>query len=63
MDAQRIIQFLRDVSANNNRPWFQEHKDEYLAVKPDFEQGVAQAIARITEFDSTIAHLTVRYTT
>ena len=63
MDAQRIIQFLRDVSANNNRPWFQEHKDEYLAVKADFEQGVAQAIVRITEFDSTIAHLTVRDTT
>ena len=63
MDAQRIIQFLRDVSANNNRPWFQEHKDEYLAVQPNFEQRVAQAIARITDVDSTIAHLTVRDTT
>ena len=29
MNAKRILQFLRDVSANNNRPWFKAHKDEY----------------------------------
>ena len=29
MNADRIIAFLRDIAANNNRPWFQAHKDEY----------------------------------
>ena len=29
MDAKRIIGFLRQLMANNNRPWFQEHKKEY----------------------------------
>ncbi|MBQ2168458.1 MAG: DUF2461 family protein, partial [Prevotella sp.] len=38
MNTKRIISFLKDVAANNNRPWFQLHKDEYLACKADFEQ-------------------------
>lgn len=60
MDAKRIIDFLREVMANNNRQWFHEHKEEYLAVKADFEEGVAQAIARISSFDPSVAHITVK---
>ena len=63
MNAKRILQFLRDVSANNNRPWFQAHKDEYLAVKADFEADIAKAILRIAEFDPSVAHITVKDTT
>ena len=32
MDQKRIITFLRQVMANNNREWFQEHKKEYEAA-------------------------------
>ena len=39
MDAKLILNFLREVMANNNRPWFQEHKAEYRAVKAEWEQG------------------------
>lgn len=60
MDAKRILQFLRDLMVNNNRPWFQDHKDEYQAVKDDFERGVGQAIARISTFDNSVAHVTVK---
>lgn len=60
MDTKRILQFLRDVMVNNNRPWFQDHKDEYQAVRDDFERGVGQAIARISTFDSSVAHVTVK---
>lgn len=63
MDTKRILQFLRDVSANNNRPWFQEHKAEYDACRQDFEQGVAEAIARIATFDPSVAHITVKDST
>jgi len=63
MDSKRIIQFLRDITVNNNRPWFQEHKDEYMAVKADFEDGIAKAIARISEFDSSVSHVTVKDST
>lgn len=60
MDSQLILQFLNQVMANNNRPWFQAHKDEYLTAKNEFEAGIALAINRIVEFDDTIAHITVK---
>ena len=47
MDAKRILKFLRQLMANNNRQWFQDHKQEYEAVRADFEQGVQQALDRI----------------
>ena len=60
MNPTKILSFLTAITANNNRPWFQEHKAEYLAAKEDFEAGVAQAITRIAAFDPSIAHITVR---
>ncbi len=60
MQSKLILDFLRNVRANNNRPWFNEHKSEYLAVKKDFEAGVSAAIARIAEFDPSIKHITVK---
>lgn len=47
MDQKRIIGFLRQVMANNNRAWFQEHKAEYEAARAEFERGVAQAMERM----------------
>ena len=60
MDAKRILEFLRQVTQNNNRPWFQEHKGEYEAVRADFERGVSQALERIVTFDASVAHLAVK---
>ena len=60
MDSKMIIRFLNDVVRNNNRPWFQEHKEEYLAAKAEFENGVAQAIGRIVSFDAEIGNVTVK---
>lgn len=59
MDTTKILQFLTDVAANNNRPWFSEHKADYLAAKAEFDQGVEQAIQTIAKFDPTVSHLTV----
>lgn len=55
MQAKRILNFLRQVAANNNRDWFANHKNEYLACKEDFEMGVEKAIQRIALFDSHVA--------
>ena len=60
MDTKRILKFLRDVAANNDRTWFQEHKGEYEAIRADFESGIAKAIGMIAEFDPSIAHLGVK---
>ena len=47
MDAKRILRYLRDLSANNNRDWFQEHKQEYNVCRKNFEEGVMLAIVSI----------------
>ena len=51
MDQKRILKFLRQVMANNNREWFQQHKKEYEAIRAEFERGVQQALERIVTFD------------
>ena len=60
MDTKRILGFLRDISANNNRQWFAQHKDEYLAAKEDFEAGIALAIPKIATMDPSVAHIKVK---
>lgn len=60
MDAKLILNFLRQVQMNNNRPWFQEHKADYEAAKAAFEQGISQVLARIVRFDPSVAHLQVK---
>ena len=38
MDVSVIFQFLKNLATNNNREWFQEHKDEYLKAQKEFEE-------------------------
>jgi uncharacterized protein (TIGR02453 family) len=57
MESETILHFLRQVIANNNRPWFMEHREEYLHAKALFEQMSEKLIARISLFDPSIAHL------
>lgn len=58
MDSVRILKFLKDVAANNCKPWMDAHRDEYLACRSEFEKGIADAIAAIAQFDTSVAHLT-----
>lgn len=60
MKSKRILTFLKDIAANNNRPWFAEHKDEFTACREDFEDGVTKLIHRLAAFDPEIAHLQVK---
>ncbi len=60
MNTKLILDFLRAVMQNNNRPWFQAHKGEYEAARAEFEGGISKAIARIADFDAEIAPVTVK---
>ena len=51
MDVSVIFQFLKNLATNNNREWFQEHKDEYLKAQKEFEELLTAIIARISLFD------------
>jgi uncharacterized protein (TIGR02453 family) len=34
------LRFIQQLSKNNNKPWFDEHRDLYITAKEDFEQVV-----------------------
>ena len=60
MNTNKILGFLRDITVNNNRPWFAQHRQEYLDAKEDFETGIALAISKIAAFDPSVAHIKVK---
>ncbi len=58
MNTKKILKFLKDIAANNNRQWMMDHKAEYESAKAEFEEGVIKAISRISTFDPEVSHLT-----
>ncbi len=60
MDAKRILNYLRQIMANNTREWFHANHKEYEAVRAEWEHGVQQALQRIISFDPTVATQTVK---
>jgi uncharacterized protein (TIGR02453 family) len=57
MIATSTLAFLRKLSHNNNRDWFNAHKNEYLAAKADVEGLAMQLVAGVREFDASIGAL------
>ena len=54
MDTSVIFQFLKDLSTNNNREWFNSHRSDYDKARLDFEALLSAVISRITLFDNSI---------
>ena len=53
-----ILAFLTELSYNNNREWFNEHKDWYVRCHKQFEQFTAQWLERLVEMDPEMKALT-----
>ena len=49
-----IFRFLKDLTANNNREWFNKHREEYEIARLEFENFLSTVIARISLFDESI---------
>jgi uncharacterized protein (TIGR02453 family) len=45
-----IFQFLEKLRVNNNRPWFDENKGEYLAVQQEFKSFIASLLPAAEQF-------------
>ncbi|MCI9665639.1 MAG: DUF2461 domain-containing protein [Angelakisella sp.] len=54
MSTQMILDYLTNLSANNNREWYHAHKAEYQAANAQFEELVQSLILRIGEFDTSV---------
>ena len=54
MDTQIILNYLSQLSKNNNREWYHEHKKENKAANEQFEQLVQELIYGIGTFDKSV---------
>ena len=54
----RLWQFLREVGANNNRPWFQEHKKEYDELRRLWFADLDRLVALMAEWEPELRGVT-----
>jgi uncharacterized protein (TIGR02453 family) len=57
MDFTGILKFLKDLSKNNDRDWFEKNKPRYLEAKQTFEDFVAAVLKEMTKFDEKLGGL------
>jgi uncharacterized protein (TIGR02453 family) len=57
MDFKPAFKFLKDLKSNNNKEWFDQHKEKYLAIKKDFENFIHELIIGISSFDKEVEGL------
>ncbi|MCQ2976036.1 MAG: DUF2461 domain-containing protein [Bacteroidales bacterium] len=59
MDVSKVLNFLVQLKENNNREWFNSHKDTYLSINKEVEVFTNKMILNISQFDN-IGNLDVK---
>jgi uncharacterized protein (TIGR02453 family) len=54
---QKVLEFLKDLAKNNNKPWFDENRDKYLIAKKEIETFTIKLIQEFGETEPSIANL------
>jgi uncharacterized protein (TIGR02453 family) len=49
-----LLAFLRDLENNNNREWFQAHKDQYKVLHDEFAGFLRDTADQVAQFDPAI---------
>jgi uncharacterized protein (TIGR02453 family) len=57
MNFPLILKFLKDISKNNNRDWFEKNKPKYLEAKQSFEEFLEDLLKEFVKFDDGLAGL------
>ena len=55
MHLRDLTQFLRELSDNNNRPWFIMNKPRYDILREEFLAVVTELIVELSKFDPAVA--------
>lgn len=55
MLQKETLDFLKKLDKNNNREWFNKHKDNFLAAKDDIAALTGSLINEIAKFDTAIS--------
>jgi uncharacterized protein (TIGR02453 family) len=56
------LKFLKQLSANNNKPWFDANRSKYEAAKANFLEFTTELIERIAAFDEGVKGLEAKKT-
>ena len=56
MNTEIILNYLSELSANNDREWYHGHKEEYKEANEQFEKLVQELINGIGAFDRSVLH-------
>ena len=51
-----VLEYLADLSQNNNREWYHANKARYQQSNAEFERFIGELIAAIGDFDSGVLH-------
>ena len=57
MDFTRLNQFLTSLKANNNKPWFDENRSEYQAIRNEWLDFVAQVLSNLQAVHPSLEQL------
>jgi len=57
-----VFDFLHKLKKNNNRDWFNAHKDQYETARKEVEQFIEHLIPEIQKIDPNIGTLTAKQT-
>ncbi len=49
------LRFLQGLNANNNKPWFDEHRHEYLSAKDNFKETVEILLAKMSTLEPALS--------
>jgi len=60
MKFDLILKFLKEISRNNNREWFEKNKPRYVQVKDYFEDFLEAVHKELMKFDESLAGLNPR---
>ena len=50
MDFAALVAYLAELSLNNNKPWFEEHRAEYDRLRGEWIAFTGQVIAGVVAF-------------
>jgi uncharacterized protein (TIGR02453 family) len=60
MLSKNSLQFIDDLTANNNRDWFLDNKKRYDQFKADYQKLVAAFLAEIKPLDASLELLEIK---
>ena len=58
-----ILAYLRNLEANNNKPWFDAHKNEYQEARAHFNAIIEQLIEGVMAFDPSVKGVGIKEST